>query len=81
MLQDWGNGSGNKIKASQIAFPTSIMNTVYALSRYGSSASNLAQISFATDNVFSDGYATQMYSMSGDVSSGYTASLQAGIAV
>ncbi|GAA5167215.1 hypothetical protein [Viridibacterium curvum] len=74
-------GSSNKIRTSQIAFPTSVMNTVYAQSAYSGSASNLAQISFATDNIFSDGYSTQLASMSGSVAAGYTASLQVGIAV
>ncbi|MFT3734878.1 MAG: intradiol ring-cleavage dioxygenase [Rhodocyclaceae bacterium] len=74
-------GSSNKIRTSQIAFPTSVMNTVYAQSAYSGSASNLSQISFATDNIFSDGYSTQLASMSGSVAAGYTASLQVGIAV
>jgi hypothetical protein len=37
------------------AFPVADCQTVYASTGYSASVSNLAQISFATDNVFSDG--------------------------
>jgi protocatechuate 3,4-dioxygenase beta subunit len=71
----------NKLKTSQIAFPTDIVKAVYTSesSTYSGSLSNLNAISFATDNVFSDGYSTQMASMSGSISAGYTASLVVGI--
>ena len=71
----------NRLATSQIAFPIDTCNTVYALSSYGSSASNFAQISFATDNVFSDGYSTEMCTISGDTTNGYVATLQVGISV
>lgn len=47
---------------------------------YAASANNLAQISFATDNVFSDGTSLQLASVSGDTASGYVATLRVGIA-
>ncbi len=71
--------AGNKIKTSQIAFPVNICNEVYATSAYSSSASNFARISFATDNVFSDGVTLQLATLTGSVSAGYVATLQVGI--
>lgn len=72
----------NKLRTSQIAFPVAICSAVYAgASGYGSSVANLAAISFATDNVFSDGVGTQTAAISGSVAAGYTASLTVGIAV
>ena len=71
----------NKIKTSQIAFPTAVCTTVYSTaSGYGSSLTNFNRISFASDNVFSDGYATQLATLTGDVASGYAATLTVGIA-
>jgi protocatechuate 3,4-dioxygenase beta subunit len=71
----------NKLRTSQIAFPTDVCNTVYASSGYTASASNFRSISFATDNVFSDGHTTQLATVTGDLSNGYVAHLQVGIAV
>lgn len=72
----------NKLRTSQIAFPTDVCTNVYAnASGYASSASNFTRISFASDNVFSDGYSTQLASLSGSVSEGYTGSLTIGISV
>ena len=73
-------GAANKVKTSQIAFPTATCNEVYATSGYGNSAANLSAISFASDNVFSDGTELQMASISGTTSNGYSASLVVGIA-
>jgi protocatechuate 3,4-dioxygenase beta subunit len=71
----------NKLKTSQIAFPTDVCSTVYSsASGYSASIANLAAISFATDNVFSDGVSTQTATISGSVTAGYTASLTVGIA-
>ena len=51
----------NKLATSQLAFPRDICEHVYDnASGYGNSASNLSQISFATDNIFSDGTSTEM---------------------
>lgn len=73
--------AGDGIKTSQIAFPVSVCNAVYATSGYSASVSNFAAMSFANDNVFSDGYATQLASLSGNTSTGYTATLNVGISV
>lgn len=72
----------NKLRTSQIAFPTDVCSTVYnGASGYSASVSNLAAISFSTDNVFSDGVTTQLAAVSGSVSAGYLATLTVGIAV
>lgn len=71
----------NKLKTTQLAFPVDICETVYsAATGYSQSVTNLAQISFATDNVFSDGTTTEMATVTGSVADGYTVALQVGIA-
>jgi protocatechuate 3,4-dioxygenase beta subunit len=70
----------NKLKTSQLAFPEDVCETVYATSGYDTSVSNFAQISFATDNVFSDGVTLQTATVTGSVSEGFTATLTVGIA-
>lgn len=70
----------NKLKTSQVAFPTDVCSTVYNnASGYSASVSNLARISFASDNVFSDGYSTQLATVTGSVAAGYVATLTVGI--
>ena len=69
----------NKLKTTQIGFPLATLNTVYATSGYSASVRNLAAISYATDNVFSDGTSLQIATMTGDATSGYQATLQLGI--
>jgi protocatechuate 3,4-dioxygenase beta subunit len=72
----------NKLRTSQIAFPTDICSEVYdSAGGYSASVSNLAAISFSTDNVFSDGVTSQLAAVSGSVSAGYTATLTVGISV
>ena len=65
----------NRIATSQIALPKAACDQVYATSGYEASISNLAQISLASDNVFSDGAALELATMSGTVSGGLTATL------
>ncbi len=69
----------NKLKTSQLALPAATCQAVYATSGYTGSTANLAAISLASDNVFSDGATTQLATVTGDVSSGYVATLQVGI--
>lgn len=72
----------NKLRTSQIAFPTDVCSAVYnGAPGYSASVSNLARINFATDNVFSDGVGTQTASLSGSVAQGYTSALTIGISV
>ncbi len=70
----------NRLRTSQIAFPVADCSTVYAnAAGYSASAGNLNRISFATDNVFSDGVGSQMATLSGGVAQGYTGSLSVGL--
>jgi protocatechuate 3,4-dioxygenase beta subunit len=65
----------NKLRTSQLALPEYVCKVVYATDGYSQSVRNLSQVSLASDNVFSDGYSLQMATISGNVTSGYTASL------
>ncbi len=69
----------NKLRTSQLAFPTDVCDTVYATSGYEQSVSNLARISFSSDNVFSDGVELQLSDATGSVGEGYVATLTVGI--
>lgn len=71
--------ASNRIKTSQFAFPDSASNAVYATTGYSASVRNMAQISLATDNVFSDGYSLQLASVTGNVTDGYVATLTVGV--
>jgi len=78
-LADATSGSGTIIKTSQLGFPEDICDAVYTADGYSSSVSNLAQITLATDNVFSDGYDQQMATVTGSVTAGYVANLTVGV--
>jgi protocatechuate 3,4-dioxygenase beta subunit len=71
----------NRIKTSQFGFPTAMLADAYAASGYASSVRNLAGMSYASDNVFSDGSALQMVAIEGSAALGYTATLTVGVAV
>jgi protocatechuate 3,4-dioxygenase beta subunit len=73
--------AANRVKTSQFTFPMATLNEAYAASGYSASARNLAGISYATDNVFSDGTSLQMASVSGDPVSGYVVTLTIGVAL
>jgi len=67
--------SQNKIATSQLALPGAACETVYATDGYSTSVRNLAQTLLDTDNVFRDGYASQLATVTGNVSSGFVAKL------
>ena len=71
--------ASNRIKTSQFTFPLATLNEVYTASGYASSVRNLAQISYATDNVFSDGTSLQMASVTGNATDGYVVTLTIGV--
>jgi len=73
-------GAANRLKTSQLAFPVATCNEVYATSAYSHSARNFANISFATDNVFSDGVTLEMATVTGDQVYGYVVTLTVGVA-
>ena len=72
--------ASNRIKTSQFTFPMATLNEAYATSGYSTSVSNLARISYATDNIFSDGYSLQLASMTGNATDGYVATLTLAVA-
>ena len=69
----------NRAATSQIALPKTACDLAYATSGYQSSVTNLSQVSLATDNVFSDGAALELATVTGSVASGFSASLTVAI--
>jgi protocatechuate 3,4-dioxygenase beta subunit len=67
--------ASSRIKTSQFTFPLATSTEVYATTGYSASVKNLAAISFASDNVFSDGYSLQMATITGNTTDGYVATL------
>jgi protocatechuate 3,4-dioxygenase beta subunit len=65
----------NRVATSQIALPKAACDSVYATTGYESSVSNLSQVTLASDNVFSDGSALELATVTGSVASGLTATL------
>lgn len=71
--------ASNKVATSQLALPQSACQLAYATAGYSASVQNLAQTPLVRDNVFSDGYDDQMATVSGDATSGMTATLTFGV--
>jgi protocatechuate 3,4-dioxygenase beta subunit len=68
--------STKAIATSQVALPKNTCETVYAQAGYEASVANLARVSLDSDNVFGDDSgATQLGTVTGDVSGGYTVAL------
>ena len=76
---DATTSAGSKLVTSQIALPEDLCNSVFATEGYEQSAQNLAGTSLQTDNVFSDGFSTQMATASGSLSQGLTIALNVGV--
>ena len=73
--------ASNRIKTSQFTFPAATLLDAYTATGYTASVRNLANISLATDNVFSDGVTLQTAAVTGTVSAGYVATLQVGVSL
>ncbi|BAL87407.1 putative dioxygenase [Actinoplanes missouriensis 431] len=72
--------STKAIATSQVALPKDTCDTVYKQSGYEASVTNLAQVTLDSDNVFGDDNGkSQLGTVTGDVSSGYTVSLSVGV--
>jgi protocatechuate 3,4-dioxygenase beta subunit len=72
--------STEAIATSQVALPEDVCTAVYAESGYEASVRNLAQVSLTGDNVFGDdGGASQLATVTGSVSAGYTVTLAVGV--
>ena len=65
----------NKIATSQIALPKATNDVVYATAGYEASIANQAQVTLASDNVFSDGATLELATITGSVAGGLTATL------
>jgi hypothetical protein len=72
--------AANTIATSQVALPESTCNEVYAQTGYEASVHNLSQVTLQSDNVFGDdGGASQLATVSGAVTNGYSVSLAVGV--
>ena len=68
--------AADAIATSQVALPEQACEAVYGQAGYEQSVTNLAQVSLAADNVFGDDAgATQLGTVTGDVTQGYAVSL------
>lgn len=71
----------NKVKTTQLAFPTALLSSIYSSNAgYSASVRNLGSITFATDNVFSDGTDLEMTTMQANTGGGYAARITISIA-
>jgi protocatechuate 3,4-dioxygenase beta subunit len=72
--------AGNAIATSQVALPKSVCDTVYAVAGYEDSVTNLSQVTLDSDNVFGeDSGASQLATVTGEVTAGFAASLVVGV--
>ncbi|TCO50096.1 protocatechuate 3,4-dioxygenase beta subunit [Kribbella antiqua] len=72
--------AGKISRTSQLALPKDVCDTVYATDGYDGSAQNMQQTSLENDNVFGDDDGVhQLATVSGDVKSGYAATLDVGV--
>ena len=69
--------SGSLVKTTQIAFPENITAQVYATGVYARKGQNTT--SNSSDMVFSDGTQLEMATLTGNTTSGYTATLTIGV--
>jgi protocatechuate 3,4-dioxygenase beta subunit len=72
---DAATGSGTMLSTSQLALPADACELVYATDGYEDSVGNLARTSLEGDNVFGDGYALQLATVTGSVDEGFVAAL------
>ena len=71
--------NGASVKVTQIAFPESTNAAVYATGVYASRGSN--PTSNSSDGIFADSLASELATVTGDSTSGYTATFKVGISV
>lgn len=67
--------AGDPEATSQLALPEDVCDTVYATGGYAQSVRNLRRSSLESDMVFRDGHDAQLATVTGDVDSGFTATL------
>ncbi|HTV17337.1 MAG TPA: intradiol ring-cleavage dioxygenase [Polyangiaceae bacterium] len=71
----------NAVKTSQLALPEEACDEVFDTSGYQASIQNLARLTLETDGIFRDGVTLQLASITGDVNSGYVATLDVAVAI
>lgn len=72
--------NGRSVKVTQIAFPEDVTAQVYRTGAYAAGGQN--PTTNARDNVFSDGVANEMITLTGgDATSGFAATFQVGVAL
>jgi len=71
--------NGRSVKVTQIAFPETINNAVYATSVYASRGGN--PTSNLQDGIFADSLSSELVTPSGNPTAGYSASYQVGVSV
>lgn len=71
--------NGQSVKVTQIAFPESITSAVYATGVYAAKGQN--PTSNTGDMIFSDSLSSELATVSGDQSSGYTATFTVGVSL
>ena len=71
--------NGRSVKITQIAFPETVSAQVYRTGVYAAHGQNTT--SNASDMVFADGTSTEMATLAGDPSTGYTATITLGVSV
>jgi protocatechuate 3,4-dioxygenase beta subunit len=76
---DAATSAGTKLVTSQLAIPKETCDLVYASDDYAQSARTFSGMSLDTDNVFRDGYSTQLATASGSVADGITLQLNVGV--
>jgi protocatechuate 3,4-dioxygenase beta subunit len=72
--------NGTSVKATQLAFPESINNAVHTQGAYATGRGT-NPTSNASDGIFADSLSSELITPAGNVSSGYTASFQVGVAI
>jgi protocatechuate 3,4-dioxygenase beta subunit len=72
--------ASNAIATSQVALPEDVCNQVYAQAGYEDSVGTMSEVTLTSDNVFGDdGGASQLGTVTGDVTNGYNVSLAVGV--
>jgi protocatechuate 3,4-dioxygenase beta subunit len=72
--------ASNTIATSQVALPEDVCNQVYAQAGYEDSVGTMSEVTLTSDNIFGDdGGASQLGTVTGDVTSGYNVSLAVGV--
>ena len=72
-------GGGDILLTSQIALPEDMCKTVYADSRYPTSANNLTRVTLDSDMVFGDGADSQLATATGNATAGVTIEVTAAV--